>query len=157
MRFLKRICTYIQGIAGCMVGASCFARFCSLNRYNEAKQLSSRYLKFNLQQLLKAVVTAVSSQGATCCEYPLHHLSFKSRLTSISGTKILKCREGLNNKAYLLTMDNGLEIFAKLPNPIAGPAYYTTASEVATRSFVSMRPTPKSSWLTLVFCSCAIY
>lgn len=33
-------------------------------------------------------------------------------------------------------MDNGLEVFAKLPNPIAGPAYYTTASEVATREFV---------------------
>jgi hypothetical protein len=34
-------------------------------------------------------------------------------------------------------MDNGLEIFAKLPNSIAGPDYYTTASEVATREFVS--------------------
>jgi len=34
-------------------------------------------------------------------------------------------------------MDNGSEIFAKLPNPIAGPAFYTTASEVATREFVS--------------------
>lgn len=33
-------------------------------------------------------------------------------------------------------MDNGTEIVAKLPNPIAGPAYYTTASEVATREFV---------------------
>jgi hypothetical protein len=33
-------------------------------------------------------------------------------------------------------MDNGLEVFAKLPNPTAGPAYYTTASEVATREFV---------------------
>jgi hypothetical protein len=34
-------------------------------------------------------------------------------------------------------MDNGSEVFAKLPNPIAGPAFYTTASEVATREFVS--------------------
>lgn len=35
-------------------------------------------------------------------------------------------------------MDNGTEVIAKLPNPIAGPAYYTTASEVATREFVSI-------------------
>ncbi|KAM5454352.1 hypothetical protein MaudCBS49596_002370 [Microsporum audouinii] len=43
-------------------------------------------------------------------------------------------------------MDNGLEVVAKLPNPIAGPAYYTTASEVATRAFlrdVLDIPTPR--------------
>jgi hypothetical protein len=33
-------------------------------------------------------------------------------------------------------MDNGAEVFAKLPNPNAGPPYYTTASEVATRQMV---------------------
>jgi hypothetical protein len=38
-------------------------------------------------------------------------------------------------------MDNGSEIFAKLPNPIAGPAFYTTSSEVATREFVSLSAT----------------
>lgn len=53
------------------------------------------------------------------------------------GTKILKCKEGMNNKAYILTMDNGTEVLAKLPNPCAGPSFYTTASEVATRTFVS--------------------
>ncbi|PVH84672.1 hypothetical protein DL98DRAFT_651429 [Cadophora sp. DSE1049] len=96
--------------------------------YNESAQLSERYLKFDLQQLLKAAVTAVSSEGARYC------------------TRVLKCREGLNNKAYLLTMDNGSEVFAKLPNPIAGPAYYTTASEVATREFLRDAlniPTPR--------------
>jgi hypothetical protein len=51
---------------------------------------------------------------------------------------------GLNNKAYILTMNNGSEIFAKLPNPIAGPAFYTTASEVATREFVSSSATQAS-------------
>jgi hypothetical protein len=43
----------------------------------------------------------------------------------------------MNNKAYILTMDNGTEVLAKLPNPCAGPSFYTTASEVATRAFVS--------------------
>ncbi|KJF60370.1 uncharacterized protein CIMG_12902 [Coccidioides immitis RS] len=32
--------------------------------------------------------------------------------------------------------DNGKEVFAKLPNPNAGPARYVTASEVATREFL---------------------
>ncbi|KAM5499806.1 hypothetical protein McanMca71_006150 [Microsporum canis] len=86
--------------------------------YNESLQLSLRYLKFDLRQLLKAAVAAVSSEGAHYC------------------TKVHKCQEGLNNKVFILTMDNGLEVVAKLPNPIAGPAYYTTASEVATRAFL---------------------
>lgn len=81
-------------------------------------QLSQRYVKFDLQQLLKAAISALSDKGA-------HHC-----------TRVLKLREGLNSKAFLLTMDNGLEIIARLPNPIAGPAYYTTASEVATCEFV---------------------
>lgn len=55
-----------------------------------------------------------------------------------TGTQILKCVEGLHNKAFLLTMDNGMEVFAKLPNPNAGPARFTTASEVATRQLVSV-------------------
>ncbi|KAF1851151.1 uncharacterized protein K460DRAFT_28798 [Cucurbitaria berberidis CBS 394.84] len=33
-------------------------------------------------------------------------------------------------------MDNGAQVFAKLPNPNAGPAYYTTASEIATRQML---------------------
>jgi hypothetical protein len=53
------------------------------------------------------------------------------------GIKVLKCLEGQYNKAFLMTMDNGVEVLAKIPNPNAGSAFYTTASEVATRSFVS--------------------
>jgi hypothetical protein len=57
-------------------------------------------------------------------------------LNSWTGVQILKCIEGLHNKAFILTMDNGAQVFAKLPNPNAGPACYTTASEVATRQMV---------------------
>ena len=39
-----------------------------------------------------------------------------------TGTRVLKCSEGLHNKAFILTMDNGTEVFAKRPNPNAGPA-----------------------------------
>lgn len=33
-------------------------------------------------------------------------------------------------------MDNGSEVFAKLPNPIAGPIHFSVASKVATRELV---------------------
>ncbi|TVY92124.1 Altered inheritance of mitochondria protein, mitochondrial [Lachnellula willkommii] len=46
------------------------------------------------------------------------------------------CIEGQYNKAFLMTMDNGVQVLAKIPNPNAGSAFYTTASEVATRNFV---------------------
>lgn len=40
------------------------------------------------------------------------------------------------NKAILLTMDNGTQVVAKVPNPNAGKPHFTTASEVATMDFV---------------------
>lgn len=56
---------------------------------------------------------------------------------TLIGVKMVKCVEGQYNKAFLLTMNNGVEVIAKLPNPNAGPEVYTTASEVATCRFVS--------------------
>ncbi|KAK0110084.1 hypothetical protein ONS95_002740 [Cadophora gregata] len=52
----------------------------------------------------------------------------------------------MNNRAYLLKMDNDSVVFAKLPNSIAGPPFHTTASEVATRTFLAEVldiPTPR--------------
>lgn len=37
-----------------------------------------------------------------------------------------------------MTMDNGAEVLAKIPNPNVGSTFYTTASEVATQNFVSI-------------------
>lgn len=42
------------------------------------------------------------------------------------------------NKAFLLTMNDGTQVVAKLPNPNAGAPHFTTASEVATMEFVSI-------------------
>jgi hypothetical protein len=53
------------------------------------------------------------------------------------GTRVLKCVEGQFNKVFMLTMDDGDEVVAKIPNPNAGPSFYMLASEVATRHFVS--------------------
>lgn len=52
------------------------------------------------------------------------------------GNHVMKCPEGLYNKAFLLTFSNGSEVVAKLPNPNAGPRTLTTASEVATMEYV---------------------
>ncbi|WEW61565.1 hypothetical protein PRK78_007056 [Emydomyces testavorans] len=46
-----------------------------------------------------------------------------------------KCPDGMYNKSFVLTMDDGQEIIAKVPNPNAGVSYFTTASEVATMDF----------------------
>lgn len=50
---------------------------------------------------------------------------------------IKKYPDGMYNKAFLMSMDNGREVVAKVPNPNAGVPHFTTASEVATMDFVS--------------------
>lgn len=56
-------------------------------------------------------------------------------LTLFAGVKVLKLLEGDHNKVFLLTMNDGDELIARLPNPNAGDNYLTVASEVATRRF----------------------
>lgn len=57
-------------------------------------------------------------------------------LTLYAGVKILKLLEGDHNKVILLTMSDGDELIARLPNPNAGKNWFTVASEIATRRFV---------------------
>lgn len=59
---------------------------------------------------------------------------------------IIKMAEGGFNKVFLLTMDDGYEIIARIPTPVAGPHHFTTASEVANLRFlrdVLQIPVPK--------------
>ena len=88
--------------------------------WNEQQQLACRHVNFNLSALLQLAASVVGAQ---------------------SCTHVLKISEGQYNKVFQLTMDDGLEIIAKLPNPNAGRPHFTTASEVATMDFV---------WLTLI-------
>ncbi|KAF2673610.1 phosphotransferase family protein [Microthyrium microscopicum] len=83
--------------------------------YNERKQFLQREVRFDMNKLAQI---AVELLGAQRCE------------------QIQKFPDGLFNKAYLFTMDDGQEIVGKVPNPNAGIAHYTTASEVATLDFV---------------------
>lgn len=83
--------------------------------WNEKQQLACRYVKFDLSALLEIASSAVGSK---------------------SCTQVLKISEGQYNKVFQITMDDGHEIIAKLPNPNAGRPHFTTASEVATMDFV---------------------
>ncbi|OJJ95249.1 hypothetical protein ASPACDRAFT_47993 [Aspergillus aculeatus ATCC 16872] len=86
----------------------------------EAEQLAARYRKFRLPALINAAIEVAGGDASKC-------------------TKVLKCIEGQYNKALILSMNNGQEVVARLPNPNAGPRFYTTASEVATRHFVGIQ------------------
>jgi hypothetical protein len=44
--------------------------------------------------------------------------------------------EGNFNKSFLVTMTDGREVVAKIPNPNAGRPHFNTASEVATMDYV---------------------
>ncbi|KAH6719806.1 hypothetical protein BKA61DRAFT_667720 [Leptodontidium sp. MPI-SDFR-AT-0119] len=87
------------------------------SRSDEPEKLAVRYRKFNLDALLDVVVKTAGGGARSCI-------------------KVLKCIEGQFNKAFLMTMDNGAEVLAKIPNPNVGSTFYTTASEVATQNFV---------------------
>ena len=83
--------------------------------WNEKDQFARRYVKFDLTGLLEISAKAV---GARRC------------------VQIEKLPEGNFNKVFLLIMDIGKRLIAKLPNPNAGRPHYTTASEVATMDYV---------------------
>jgi len=83
--------------------------------WDEPAQLSPRYVSFNMAELAKI---AAQSIGALSC------------------VEIKKVPEGNFNKTFLLIMSDGKEVIAKVPNPNAGRAHFTTASEVATMDFV---------------------
>ena len=72
-------------------------------------------MRFDLQELMSATARALRS--AACVQ-------------------VEKLSEGNFSKAFLLTMDDGKQAVARLPNPNAGRPHFSTASEVATMDFV---------------------
>lgn len=82
---------------------------------DEQHEMSQRYVRFNLAELARYAAKAVGSESCIGVEkYP----------------------DGMYKKAFLLTMDDGAQVVAKVPNPNAGRPHFTTASEVATVEFV---------------------
>ncbi|GKZ28816.1 hypothetical protein AbraIFM66950_000613 [Aspergillus brasiliensis] len=96
---------------------------------DEAENLRMREVRFDMNSLARV---AAESVGATHC------------------TSIQKYPDGMFNKAFLMSMDNGREVVAKISNPNAGIPHLTTASEVATMDFtrnVLETPAPRVySW-----------
>ncbi|TVY26231.1 Altered inheritance of mitochondria protein, mitochondrial [Lachnellula hyalina] len=93
--------------------------------WDEESQKRERFRVFNVQELQRI---AAESVGAQSC------------------VSITKLAEGGYNKVFRLVMDNGSVAIARIPNPNAGPACRTTASEVATMDFartVLNIPVPK--------------
>jgi hypothetical protein len=85
--------------------------------FNEKKQLADRSIKFNMTELVRAATTSQVVNIDSCIN-------------------VEKLPEGDFNKAFLITMRDGQQVIAKVPNPNAGLPFYTTASEVATMDFV---------------------
>lgn len=83
---------------------------------DEAENLQRREIRFDLNKLARV---AADSVGTAQC------------------ISIKKYPDGMFNKAFLLSMEDGREVVAKVPNPNAGVPHFTTASEVATMEFVS--------------------
>ncbi|EEH06805.1 conserved hypothetical protein [Histoplasma capsulatum G186AR] len=81
---------------------------------DEKQQLEQRFVKFNVERLCREAVSLF--RDATKC------------------VRVVKV-EGNFNKAFLLTMDDGSEVIAKLPCRNAGTRSLITASEVATLQF----------------------
>jgi hypothetical protein len=92
--------------------------------WNESDQLRRRYLEFDLKALVRVAEDAVGSE-ANCVE-------------------VTKLPEGNFNKTFLVTMHDGHQLIARLPNPNAGRAHYTTASEVATMDYVCLFHMPQT-------------
>lgn len=84
--------------------------------WDEEDRLRERYTKFNVEELKRV---AAESIGAKTC------------------ASMVKLAEGGYNKVFRLVMDNGSVAIARIPCPNSGPAFKTTASEVATMDFVS--------------------
>lgn len=87
--------------------------------------MAERYVRFDVSELMRIAGKAVGREQCT---------------------DIVILTERGFNKIFLLTMDDGYEVIARIPTPIAGPSHYTTASEVATMDFLRTRlkiPVPK--------------
>ncbi|KAJ9214015.1 hypothetical protein DTO166G4_4460 [Paecilomyces variotii] len=82
--------------------------------WDEERQLRDRYRRFNVRKLQEISANSIGSEKCV---------------------SMIKVAEGGYNKIFRLIMDDGKVAIARIPNPNAGPKFYTTASEVATMEF----------------------
>lgn len=92
--------------------------------------MACRYVKFDMNELVQIAASSIASRSCVA---------------------VRKLPGGQYSKAFLLTMDDGKRVVAKVPNPNAGRAHCTTASEVATMDFVRILLWYNTQGLTLFF------
>ncbi|KAI9709971.1 MAG: hypothetical protein M1820_003049 [Bogoriella megaspora] len=85
--------------------------------YNESQRLAERSLGFNVNELKRVVAKAVNRQEGAV-------------------QKICKLAEGGFNRTFEVTMNDGVQVIARLPYPTTVPKRYAIASEVATIDLV---------------------
>jgi hypothetical protein len=106
-----------------------------------------RRLDFDLQAL---GAVAAQAAGASACESIglLSEGKTVLKTTQQSLHLLMMSSEGQLNRIFLLTMNSGAEVIARMPFPNAGPRSLMTRSEVATMDFDFVRtrlgaPVPK--------------
>ncbi|PWY93924.1 phosphotransferase enzyme family protein [Aspergillus sclerotioniger CBS 115572] len=83
----------------------------------EAHEMKIRRVRFNMKELAKSAAESIGFTYSQC-------------------VRIEQLPDGMSNKAFLFTMQDGTQVVGKVPNPNAGRPHYTTASEVATMDFM---------------------
>lgn len=102
---------------------------------NEQHELAQRYVRYDINALARRAAEAVGSK---------------------SCVNIEKYPDGMSNKVLLLTMEDGNQVIAKIPNPTAGRPHFTIASEVATMDFVcELRPMYMSLFSQITGAQCS--
>lgn len=81
---------------------------------NEVDACNQRYVRFDIDQLCAVAATAGGSH---------------------SPIRVIDKMESGFSRALLMQKEDGSEVIAKIPFPVAGPPKYTTASEVAVLKF----------------------
>ena len=103
--------------------ASLFSYTSGRYLYNESIRLGERHVEFDVKAL---------------------HLAAEAALGQKHGKviSIKKLAEGGFNRAFLLELQNGFELIAKIPYNVSLPRYYATASEAATLTFLRLKGIP---------------
>ena len=89
--------------------------------YNEKLRLAERHVHFDVPALKDIAANCVGRRSVTRME---------------------KLAEGGFNRVFLLVMDDGFEVIAKLPYSLTVPKRFTIESEVATLDFLSSKGVP---------------
>lgn len=91
--------------------------------FDESLRLHERYVEFDHIALLRETEKFVGRDHGR-------------------ATHIAKLAEGGFNHVFLIKMDDGLEVVAKIPYRFTGPKYYATASDAATLCFLHSKSIP---------------